>query len=72
MYGRVVALLNITAQGAVEKCRIVQSAGEALNAGTCRSAMKIRVTPPRDAAGAPLASTYLLPVRWIFGGGYGL
>lgn len=68
VYGRVVAFLNINETGAVVKCRIVQSAGQALNAGTCRTAMGMRFKPPRDKNGVPLASTYLLPVRWSLPG----
>ncbi|WP_419808426.1 energy transducer TonB [Sphingomonas sp.] len=65
IYGRVIALLNTTPAGTVERCHIVSSAGPALNDGTCKAAMRIRFRPARDADGKPLPSTYLLPVRWI-------
>lgn len=68
IYGRVVALLNVTPDGTVSNCRIVASAGEALNKGTCVAALKVRFTPPRDAAGKAMATTYLLPVRWVLPG----
>ena len=68
VYGRVVALLNISAQGTVENCRIVSSAGSSLNEGTCKAARRARFTPPVDAGGKPIATTYLLPVRWVLPG----
>lgn len=68
IFGRVVTLLNVGTQGQVEKCRIVSSAGKALNDGTCKVAMRIRFKPARDAAGTALASTYVLPVRWVLPG----
>lgn len=68
IYGKVIALLNVNTQGRVEKCRIVSSAGQALNDGTCKVAMGIRFKPARDLAGAALASTYVLPVRWVLPG----
>ena len=68
IYGRVIALLNVNTAGQVEHCRIVSSAGSALNDGTCKVAMQIRFKPARDAAGVPLSSTYLLPVRWVLPG----
>lgn len=68
IYGRVVALLNISANGTVEKCHIVSSAGTALNEGTCAAVRNARFKPPRDADGHALATTYLLPVRWVLPG----
>jgi protein TonB len=68
VYGRVIALLNINAAGTVEQCRIVSSAGTALNNGTCKVAMRIRFKPPRDKEGVALPSTYVLPVRWTMPG----
>lgn len=68
IYGRVVALLNIDAAGAVSNCRILSSAGPALNAGTCRAAMRIRFKPARDMDGKPLPTTYILPVHWVLPG----
>lgn len=71
VYGRVVALLNISTAGTVENCRIVSSAGVLLNEGTCTAARRIKFKPPVDAAGKPLATTYLLPVRWTLPGSEG-
>lgn len=71
VYGRVVALLNIGTTGAVDHCRIVSSAGQLLNEGTCKAAARIRFKPPRDKDGKPLASTYVLPVRWVLPGSPG-
>ncbi len=68
IYGRVIALLNIDNAGAVSACRILSSAGTALNAGTCKAAMKIRFKPARDVTGKPMSSTYVLPVRWVLPG----
>lgn len=68
IYGRVIALLNINDKGGVSACRILSSAGAALNAGTCKAAMNIRFTPARDVAGKPMPSTYILPVRWVLPG----
>ena len=68
IYGRVVALLNIDPTGRVSNCRIVSSAGEALNAGTCQVARRVRFKPARDKDGTALASTYLLPVKWTLPG----
>jgi TonB family protein len=68
IYGRVVALLNVAPSGTVEHCRIVSSAGTALNEGTCKVAMRIRFKPARDKNNQPLPSTYVLPVRWSMPG----
>lgn len=68
VYGRVVAMLNSAADGSVEHCRIVSSAGTMLNEGTCKVAQRIRFKPPRDEDGKPLSSTYLLPVKWMLPG----
>lgn len=68
VYGRVVALLNIDQAGAVTHCRIVSSAGQSLNDGTCKAAMQIRFKPPRDHDGNAMPSTYVLPVRWLLPG----
>ena len=71
IYGRVIALLTIDAAGAVSNCRILSSAGPALNAGTCKAAMRIKFKPPRDMDGKALPSTYILPVRWVLPGSPG-
>ncbi len=71
IYGRVIALLNIDATGAVSHCRIVSSAGPTLNEGTCTAAKRIRFKPARDKDDKPLPSTYVLPVRWVLPGSPG-
>lgn len=68
VYGRVVALLSIDTKGAVSACRVLSSAGQLLNAGTCAQATKIRFKPARDRDGNALPSTYVLPVRWLLPG----
>ena len=68
VYGRVIALLNIDTSGAVEHCRIVSSAGQLLNEGTCKAPQRIRFKPALDKDGRPLPSTYVLPVRWVLPG----
>ena len=71
IYGRVIVLLNIDPTGAVSNCRIVSSAGKALNEGTCLAAKRIRFKPARDKDDKPLPSTYVLPVRWVLPGSPG-
>jgi TonB family protein len=68
VYGRVIALLNIDSSGAVERCRVVSSAGKLLNEGTCKAAKRIRFKPALDKDGKPLPSTFVLPVRWVLPG----
>ena len=68
VYGRVVALLNIDSAGTVKGCHIVSSAGPSLNAGTCRSALKMTFEPARERDGKPASSHYYLPVRWVMPG----
>ncbi|MDO7842960.1 energy transducer TonB [Sphingomonas immobilis] len=63
--GRVIALLQVSANGKVEHCRIVSSAAQALNEGTCTAAYHIRFKPALGQDGKPIASTYLLPVNWV-------
>jgi TonB family protein len=64
--GRAVALLAVSAGGSVSSCRIVESSGApTLDTETCRIAQqRLRFDPALDAAGKPVASQYLLPVRW--------
>jgi TonB family protein len=68
IFGRVIALLNIDAQGSVTHCRVLSSAGPELNEGTCKAAQVIKFKPPVDKSGAPLPSVYVLPVRWVLPG----
>lgn len=65
--GRVVAVLQVDATGVVTACRVVSSAGPALNAGTCREANRLRFRPGTDPGGKPTPSIYVLPVRWMTG-----
>ena len=66
--GRVVAVLQVDARGTVSNCRVVASAGEALNATTCSIARKIPFIPAHDDAGRAVPSIYVLPVRWVMPG----
>jgi len=63
--GRVILLLKTKADGSVYDCKAVASDDDSLNAGTCAIALKhLRVRAPTDAAGQPMASYTLLPIRW--------
>jgi TonB family protein len=63
--GRVIAVVQVDATGKVTACRITASAGPALNAGTCRQAMKVPFEPATGVDGRPAPSIYVLPVRWL-------
>ncbi len=67
--GRVVALLTVDDRGAVSGCRILSSAGLTLNDGTCKAALRVRFRPARGHDDKPIASTYILPVRWVLPSG---
>ncbi len=64
--GRVVARLNIGADGRVSNCAVTASSGNSdLDDTTCRIARsRARFTPAKDQNGNPIASTFTLPVRW--------
>ena len=64
--GRVVAMLGIDRASTVTSCAVQTSSGNAaLDAATC-AIMTTRgaFTPAKDAAGKPVPSSYVLPVRW--------
>ena len=65
--GRVVAKLQVAADGRVTACDLDQSSGSpSLDATTCDIALKkVTFTPARDRRGRAVASTYTLPVRWV-------
>lgn len=62
--GKMVALLTVSADGAVEHCRIGSSAAKELDEGTCKAAARIRFAPAQDKNNEPVPSTYILSVRW--------
>jgi hypothetical protein len=63
--GMVVLLITSKADGSVEACKAVASAHESLNAGSCAIVLKhIKLVPPVDDAGQPMASYAILPIRW--------
>lgn len=63
--GRNVAVLTVSDTGSVASCRIVVSAGPILDEGTCKQAKFVRFKPAKDAGGRPVATIYVLPVRWM-------
>ena len=64
--GRVVARLTIDTGGRVSGCSVTTSSGNRdLDDTTCRIAKsRVRFTPAKDQNGAPIQSSYTLPVRW--------
>lgn len=65
--GRVVAALQVGADGRVVGCNVSSSSGNSdLDETTCRIARsRVRFTPARDDSGNAIASNYTLPVRWV-------
>jgi len=65
--GRVVAILSVNELGTVQNCRVVVSSrNDSLDQGTCGIVMRHqRISPALDAAGKPVASWLILPVRWL-------
>ncbi|MGI4732620.1 MAG: energy transducer TonB [Janthinobacterium lividum] len=65
--GRVVAALTVGTDGRVSGCSVTTSSGNSdLDDATCRIAKRsVRFTAAKDASGAPIASSYTLPVRWV-------
>lgn len=63
--GRVIAALNVSAEGRATDCRVVVSVHQTLDKQTCAVAPLIRFQPGRDSEGRPAPSLYLLPVRWV-------
>lgn len=64
-FGRMVLLLNTGTDGSVTDCKVLTSADETLNAGTCEIAKRGRLRPPLGSDGQPIASYAVLPVRWV-------
>jgi hypothetical protein len=63
--GRVMAALEIGSDGLVKACHVVVSAGTALDETSCRILLvRARFKPAHDAAGKPIASWAIVPVRW--------
>lgn len=65
--GRVVAVVSLDATGHPTACRIDVSIGSpVLEKGTCDIVLaKGKFEPSRDAKGRAIASTFILPVRWV-------
>ena len=65
--GRVVAKLSVGTDGRVTACSVTSSSGSsALDQATCRIAQsRVKFTPAKDDSGAPIASVFTLPVRWV-------
>jgi protein TonB len=65
--GRTVARLVVAANGVPTSCTVTRSSGwRSLDATTCAIAIgRMRFDPARDMRGRPIASHYLLPVRWV-------
>lgn len=65
--GRVVAVLRLDATGTPRACTVrVSSGSRSLDAGTCAIALRdVVFIPARDHEGRAIASTYVLPVRWV-------
>ncbi len=65
--GRVVMAIRVGADGGMQPCRIVVSSGSAeLDHGSCAIIDKHGpITPALDAAGKPVASWLIMPVRWL-------
>lgn len=65
--GRTIAVLAIGADGKVTGCSVQTSSGSAaLDGRTCEIALgRLSFDPAKDRRGRPVASTYLLPVRWV-------
>jgi len=65
--GRSVVRVLVDEQGNPRACGVETSSGSTeLDDATCRIAkLRLRFTPAHDAQGKVLASTYLLPVRWV-------
>lgn len=63
--GTVRARLSVDAEGRVDACEVLASAGHAaLDQATCRALRRARFVPARDAAGAAVAGTLAQNVRW--------
>jgi len=64
--GPIVLLVTTAADGTPSACKAIDGQDPEIGAGTCEIALRRgRFEPPRDAAGKPMASYTVLPVRWI-------
>lgn len=65
--GRTVAKLQVGPEGRVTACTVdVSSGSSSLDRTTCEIALaRVKFTPATDARGRPVASGYMLPVRWV-------
>src|SRR3569623_237383 len=65
--GRVVAIVSVDALGNVAGCKVEVSSGSAiLDATTCELVRaRAKFKPGRYEHGRPVASTYLIPPRWV-------
>ena len=68
--GRTVAIGKVGVDGRVEACIVaVTSGNRSLDEATCRIMRNsVRFSPARDKDGKPVASHYVLPVRWVLPG----
>jgi len=67
--GRVLVALEIGSDGLVKACHVAAGAGAALDEASCSILLaRARFKPASDAAGAPVTSWALVPVRWNLGG----
>ena len=63
--GRSVAVLSVNPQGVVDDCRVVVHSYPSLDRTTCAVVLQHRqISPALNAAGQPVASWLILPVRW--------
>jgi TonB family protein len=66
--GRVVMVLTVGEDGMVTACRVVASGGAILDRTSCALATRrARFTPAIDAAGKPMVSWAIIPIRWSLG-----
>ncbi|WP_425230068.1 energy transducer TonB [Sphingomonas sp.] len=65
LQGRVIAVVQVGADGIANGCHVVASAGQTLDDATCINARRVRFRPGKDATGHATPSIYLLPVRWV-------
>ncbi|MEG3143826.1 energy transducer TonB [Sphingomonas sp. RT2P30] len=65
--GRTVARVLVDEHGSPSACHVEASSGSVeLDTATCRIARaRLHFVPAHDAQNNPLASSYLLPVRWV-------
>jgi TonB family protein len=63
--GHVMTVLDVGSDGRAKNCRVMISAGPLLDNPTCELILRrARFAPAHDSAGKPVASWYIVPVRW--------